>query len=81
MVLYADLNISDKYDDYPENNLGERIRKQRYLKGYTAPELAEKCKCSKNSIYAYESNNATPGKKTLENIANALSVNTNYLND
>lgn len=35
---------------------------------------------SENSIYAYESDNATPGEKTLENIANALNVSTEYLN-
>lgn len=79
MVLYADLNISDKYDDYPEGNLGERIRKLRNMKGLTAEELGNLCKCSKNSIYAYESNNSNPGRKTLKNIAKALDVKIGYL--
>lgn len=79
MVLYEDLKEYPRYQDYPENTLGQRIRKHRFLNGLTAKELADKMGYSENSIYAYESDNAIPGKKAIEDIANILGVNIEYL--
>ncbi|WP_399324547.1 helix-turn-helix domain-containing protein [Tissierella sp.] len=78
MLLYEKLNTSNKYIDYPENNLGEKIRKQRNIKGYTAEELGKLCGCAKNSIYAYESNIAKPSNDLLNRIINSLGVDANY---
>lgn len=79
IVLYEDLKEYSRYQDYPENTLGQRIRKHRFLNGLTAKELADKMGYSENSIYAYESDNAIPGKKAMEDIANILGVNIEYL--
>jgi transcriptional regulator with XRE-family HTH domain len=81
MVLYEKLNNTDRYVNYPENNLGEKIRKQRNIKGYTAEELANICGCSMNSIYAYESNNSKPSNSLLNRIIDALGVEASYFKD
>lgn len=78
MVLYEKLNITDRYEDYPERNLGEKIRKQRNIKGYTAEELGNLCGCSMNTIYAYESNTSKPSDNLLNKIIDALDIDINY---
>lgn len=67
--------------DYPEDTLGDKIRKIRNMKGYTAKELSKLCGISENSIYCYESDTAIPGKSTLKKIANALDISLEYLKD
>lgn len=79
--LYTDLKVYPKYDNYPEHTLGEKIRKQRFLKGLTAKELGDLCNCSKNTIYAYESDNAIPSHALMEKITKALDVYISYFQD
>lgn len=79
MVLYENLNTVSKFLDYPEDTLGDKIRKIRNMKGYTAKELSKLCGISENSIYCYESDTAIPGKSTLKKIAKSLDVKIGYL--
>lgn len=81
MVLYSTLNTTDRYNDDPEYTLGEKIRKQRNMKGLTAEELGGLCHSSKNTIYAYESNNAIPNPHTMKKIVEYLDVDVEYFED
>ncbi len=81
MVLYETINTKYKYKNYPEETLGERIRKQRFLKGLTAAELAELCNCCKNTIYAYESNIAIPHYNIMKKMVELFEIDTSYFKD
>ncbi len=81
MVLYEELNNSYRYQNYPENNLGEKIRKTRNMKGFTAKELGDLCSCSLNTIYAYESNIAIPNPHAMKKIIKVLDVDIEYFED
>lgn len=60
--------------------VGDRIRKQRELVGFSQTELAEKIKVSKQTLYKYENNVITniPSDK-IEDIAKHLYVSPAYL--
>ena len=60
--------------------VGDRIRKQRELLGFSQTELAEKIKVSKQTLYKYEKNIITniPSDK-IEEISNVLNVSEAYL--
>ena len=59
--------------------LGKRIRAQRKNLGLTIEELAEKCNKSESFIGNIERGDDIPSLATLLIIANALSVNFDYL--
>lgn len=81
MVLYSELNISDRYKNDPEDNLGEKIRKVRNMKGFTAKELANLCNIKEATIYAYESNNAIPNPHIMKQLVEVLDVDVEYFED
>ncbi|MBU5293139.1 helix-turn-helix domain-containing protein [Anaerosalibacter bizertensis] len=81
MVLYEQLNNSYRYENYPERTLGEKIRKQRNIKGLTAEELGTLCSISKNTVYSYESNTAIPRPEIMKKIINVLNVDVKYFED
>lgn len=60
--------------------VGDRIRKQRELLGFSQTEFAEKVGISKQNLYKYEMNIITniPSDK-IEEIAKRLSVSPSYL--
>lgn len=60
--------------------VGDRIRKQRELLGFSQTELAEKIKVSKQTLYKYEKNVITniPSDK-IEEISKVLNVSESYL--
>lgn len=60
--------------------VGDRIRKQRELLGFSQTELAEKVKISKQTLYKYEKNIITniPSDK-IEEISKVLNVSEAYL--
>lgn len=58
--------------------VGERIKKQRKLKGFTQKELAEKSGISISSIEKYESGRLNPSFKNAERIANVLNMGISY---
>lgn len=60
--------------------IGDRIRKQRELSGFSQTEFAEKVGISKQNLYKYEMNVITniPSDK-IEKIAEQLSVSPSYL--
>lgn len=60
-------------------NLGERIRSLRLERGLTQKELGERCDMADSAIRRYESNRGNPTQKTIERIATALGVSSNYL--
>ena len=70
-----------RYEDYPENTLGDRIRKQRFLKGLTAKELGQQCGCAKDSIYGYESDTMKPSAHLMRKIIKVLGVDVKYFQD
>lgn len=59
--------------------VGERIRKQRKVKGLTQEELAEKVNLSTMSIRRYEGGERIIPEDTLQFIAHALDVPISYL--
>lgn len=81
IVLYEQLNNSYRYENYPERTLGEKIRKQRNIKGLTAEELGTLCSISKNTVYSYESNTAIPRPEIMKKIINVLNVDVKYFED
>ena len=60
--------------------VGDRIRQQREIVGFSQTELAEKVKISKQTLYKYEMNVITniPSDK-IEDIAKCLSVSPAYI--
>ncbi len=60
--------------------IGEKIKHQRHLLGYTQVELANKVNISKQTLYKYENNIVTniPSDK-IELLANSLQVTPAYL--
>lgn len=81
MILYATLNTTDRYYSDPEDNLGERIRKQRNIRGLTAREFGELCNLCEGTIYAYESNLDIPSPPTMKRIVKALDIDIEYFKD
>ena len=60
--------------------VGDRIRKQRELLGFSQTELAEKIKVSKQTLYKYEKNLITNiPSNIIEEISKALTVFEAYL--
>ncbi len=59
--------------------LGEQIRKQRKLKGYTLEQLSEKLDVSTTFIGQIERAKGIPSLETLVKIANALDVSMDSL--
>ncbi|MBC8590594.1 helix-turn-helix domain-containing protein [Wansuia hejianensis] len=64
--------------NYPENTLGDKIRKIRNLRGLTAKQLGALCNCSADRIYCYESNKATPRINFINAITNELNISIDY---
>lgn len=60
-------------------NIGEKIRKLRKLRGLTQPELAEKVGRNPHTIKDYEKGRATPSVKALSLLADALGVSESQL--
>ena len=60
--------------------VGDRIRKQRELLGFSQTELAEKVNISKQTLYKYEKNIITniPSDK-IEQISKVLNVSESFL--
>lgn len=81
IVLQQEIHKEYRYRSYPENTLGQKIRKQRLIKGLTAAELGEKCGCTDNTIYAYESNQIFPHYTIFQKICIALNVPVEYFKD
>ena len=62
--------------------VGDRIRKQRELLGFSQTELAEKIKVSKQTLYKYEKNLVTNiPSNIIEEISEVLNVSEAYLMD
>lgn len=60
--------------------VGDRIRKQRELLGFSQTELAEKIKVSKQTLYKYEKNLITNiPSNIIERISKVLNVSEAYL--
>ena len=81
IVLYQKINSDYKYLNYPENTLGQKIRKQRFLKGLTATELGKLCGCVEGTIYSYESDFTKPHYTVMKKICTILEVPIQYFND
>lgn len=62
-------------------NIGEKIRKFRLLRNYTQAQLGSKVKLSGDRIRQYESNVRSPKTDKLQEIAGALNVNINALDN
>lgn len=59
--------------------LGDKIKNLRTDKGMFQKDLAEKVGCSVQAISSYEKGQKKPKVETLEKIASALNVTTDYL--
>jgi len=57
----------------------DRIKEERLKNGLTQQELANILNLTKTSICCYEKGKRTPNIDTLEDIANAFNVTTDYL--
>ncbi len=75
----ATRNIIGK--ELPERTLGEKIRKQRYLKGLTAAELGRLCGCATVTINFYESDTYFPSYDVMKKICTVLDVPVTYFED
>lgn len=60
-------------------NIGDKIRKLRKLRGLTQPELAEKVGRNPHTIKDYEKGRAKPSVRALSLLANALGVSESQL--
>lgn len=58
---------------------GDRIMKQRALKGMTQIVLANKLNLSRGTVYKYECGTFLPCLLTLVKLADVLNVTTDYL--
>lgn len=67
--------------DSNNENIGEKIRKIRKLKGFSQKELATKTGIAQNSIGNYERGERSPTMAVLEKIATALAVDLSELVD
>ncbi len=81
IVLYKKLNNRHRYEDCPEDTLGQKIRKQRFLKGLTANDLAKKCGLKEYTIYSYETENTYPHYTSMNKICNILDVPVEFFED
>ena len=81
IILYQRINPLEQYKNYPENTLGKKIKKQRYLKGLTAAEMGRLCGCSEVTILTYESDTILPSHKVMKKICKVLDVPVSYFND
>lgn len=81
IVLYQEVSVGHKYKDYPEDTLGQKIRKQRFINGLTAKELARLCGRTEYAIYAYESDVVFPHCAIMEKICAAMGVPVQYFKD
>lgn len=61
------------------NVLAERLKIARKRRGLTQEQLAQKVKTTKATISNYENRYSTPSNEMLVDLANALSVTTDYL--
>lgn len=60
------------------NDIGEKIKALRKLKGLTQEEMAEKMGLARSVIASYETGRRTPYIKTLEQIAAFFGVGLDY---
>jgi site-specific DNA recombinase len=81
IVLYQKINPLEQYENYPENTLGQKIQKQRYLKDLTAAELGRLCGRAEVTINLYESDTILPSHAVMEKICTALDVPVSYFED
>jgi len=81
IVLYQKISSGHRYEEYPEDTLGQKIRKQRFLKGLTAAELGRLCGRTEYSINAYESDICFPHYNVMKKICTALGVPVQYFDD
>ncbi len=63
-----------KYEEYPEDTLGHKIRKLRYLKGLTVKELGKLCGREECTITSYESSVIFPHYTVMKKICTALGI-------
>lgn len=71
----------NKYLYYPEETLGQKIRKQRFLGGLTAEELGRLCGITKHAVYSYESDLGKPRHWIMKRIIDVFDVNVDYFED
>jgi transcriptional regulator with XRE-family HTH domain len=72
------MNMENRYKlDYEV--LGQRLKQARKLSGLTQHALAELVHITTNQIAKLETNKTTASIDTIINIANALSIDLNYL--
>ena len=81
IILYGNANSAHRYEDYPEDTLGHKLRKQRFLKELTAAELAEMCGLKKETIYTSECGATYPHYATIEKICKVLEIPVSYFED
>lgn len=79
--LYSKLMEGNKYLYYPEETLGQKIRKQRFLGGLTAEELGRLCGITKHAVYSYESDLGKPRHWIMKRIIDVFDVNVDYFED
>lgn len=63
------------------NGLAQKIIKLRETKRMTQDVFAEKCGLSRSTVARYEAGNITPSFDTLQKIATAFSISTDYFFD
>lgn len=81
IILYKKVSSCHRYENYPEDTLGQKIRKQRFIKNLTAEELGELCGCVEGTIYMFESDWGIPCCATMERICEALDVPIEHFGD
>lgn len=71
-ALNTDLAYLLQINDWPEDNLGQIIKKYRLLKGLTQEQLACLCGLHKSTIKDYEDNRIKGNTKTLDLILKTI---------
>lgn len=64
---------------YNPKKIGERIREIREYRGFSQELTAEKCDCSKTTIFKYENGIGKLSAEMIFNISRGLDISVDYL--
>ena len=81
IILYNRINKDYRYKDYPEDTLGQKIKKQRLLLGLTAAQLGKLCNRKEVTINFYESDIIQPDYSVMQKLCKLFNVPIEYFDD
>ena len=58
----------------PEDTLGERLRKYRYVNGISIHKIAEEIGVADSTVFCWENGQKIPGEKSLEKIIQIINT-------